>query len=105
VPLILRLALNENWSELSARGDVLDHRFVDRFFMLEKERKYCVHQLGRNFAADLVALHDNSPQGMGYTGRLVQRFFCKEILELFRSRTRSRYWGITARELNRCLFV
>ena len=81
MPLILRLSLDEYWPEFSARGDVLDHRFVDRFLVVKKERKYRVHQLGRNSAADLVALHDYSPQGMGYAERLVQRFFWKLIPE------------------------
>jgi hypothetical protein len=43
VPFVLRLSFDENWPELSAGGDVLNHRFVDRFLTLKEKNKRCAH--------------------------------------------------------------
>jgi len=43
VPFALRLSLDENWPELSAGGDVLNHRFVNRFLPLKEKHKCRAH--------------------------------------------------------------
>jgi hypothetical protein len=43
VPFAFWLSLDENWPELSAGGDVLNYRFVDRFLTLEEKGKRRAH--------------------------------------------------------------
>src|ERR1700751_3081096 len=43
VPVAFWLSLDENWPELSAGGDVLNYRFVDRFLTLKEKCKRRAH--------------------------------------------------------------
>jgi hypothetical protein len=43
VSLPLRLSFNENGAEFSAGSNILNHCFVNRFLMLQKEHKRGVH--------------------------------------------------------------
>jgi len=43
VPFAFWLSLDENWPELSAGGDVLNYRFVDRFLTLKEKCKRRAH--------------------------------------------------------------
>ncbi len=57
MPFVFRFSLDKDRSQFPARSDILDHRFVDRFFKLKQVSENLVRQFRGKFAEDLVALH------------------------------------------------
>src|SRR5271170_400955 len=56
-----RLSLNKDRSELPARSDVLQHRFIDRFFELKQVSEYLVRQFRRKLGEHFITLHVGGP--------------------------------------------
>src|SRR6202011_2382557 len=77
MPFGFRFSLDEYQSKFSARSDVLDHRFVDRFFGLEQVSENLVRPLRRKFAEDLVALHVDWRERLIARAPKVQRFLSR----------------------------
>jgi hypothetical protein len=72
---VSRFSLDKDRSKSPARSDVLDHRFVDRFFELKQVSKNLVRQFRGKFAEDLVALHVDRHERLIARPPQVERFF------------------------------
>jgi hypothetical protein len=57
MPFVARFSFHENRSQFSTRCDILDHHFVNGFFVVLQVTKNLIRQFRCELAENLVALH------------------------------------------------